>query len=185
MKTMHGWMALLCALLLAGCTGLPEGVRPVGDFRLADYLGRWYEIARLDHAFERGLTRVSAEYSLRDDGTIRVVNRGYSPQAGAWKEAAGVARFAGDESVGHLEVSFFGPFYASYVVFEIDPGYQYAFVTSHDKSYLWLLARTPGVAPAVIERFLARSRALGYDTGKLIFVEQRPPGLPAGAGPDG
>lgn len=185
MKTLHAWIPLFFALVLAGCTGLPEGVTPVGDFRLADYLGRWYEIARLDHAFERGLTRVSAEYSLRDDGTIRVVNRGYSPQAGAWKEAEGVARFARGADEGYLEVSFFGPFYSAYVVFEIDTGYQYAFVTSHDKSYLWLLARTPEVAPAVIERFLERSRTLGYETDKLVFVEHRPPGLPAGAGPDG
>jgi len=164
-------LLLLLLLLLAGCTGLPEGVTPVAGFRVQDYLGRWYEIARLDHSFERGLEQVTAEYSLREDGGIRVVNRGYSGERGDWKEAVGRARFARGEDEGFLEVSFFGPFYGSYVIFEIDPGYQYAFVTSYDKSYLWLLARTPVVERGVIRAFLEKSQALGFDTGKLIFVE--------------
>src|SRR5690554_7009160 len=106
------------ALTLSACTGLPSGIEPVTGFDQDRYLGTWYEIARLDHSFERGLSRVTAEYTLNDDGSIRVINRGYNTEKGAWKEAEGRAKFVGDSEVGHLKVSFFGPFYASYVVFE-------------------------------------------------------------------
>lgn len=108
------------ALLLWGCAGTPANVVPVRDFELDRYLGVWHEVARLDHRFERGLEQVTARYSLRDDGTVRVLNRGYSPREGKWNEAEGRAKFAGDPGTGHLEVSFFGPFYASYVIFELD-----------------------------------------------------------------
>lgn len=167
-------MALPAALLLAGCsTGLPPGVTPVQDFELQRYLGRWYEIARLDHSFERGLERVTAEYSLRDDGGVRVVNRGYDPESGTWKEAEGKAYFVRSPDVGYLKVSFFGPFYGAYVVFELDQeGYGYAFVSGPDTSYLWLLARTPTVDEALLERFVAAARTRGFDTDALIFVPQ-------------
>ncbi len=167
-------MALPAALLLAGCsTGLPPGVSPVQDFELQRYLGRWYEIARLDHSFERGLERVTAEYSLRDDGGVRVINRGYDPESGTWKEAEGKAYFVRSPDVGYLKVSFFGPFYGAYVVFELDQeGYGYAFVSGPDTSYLWLLARTPTVDEALLERFVAAARARGFDTDALIFVPQ-------------
>jgi len=162
---------MLLALLAGGCTGIPEGVTPVGDLEIDRYLGKWYEIARLDHSFERGLARVSAEYSLRGDGGLKVVNRGFSAADDAWKEAEGKAYFAGAPGVGHLKVSFFGPFYGSYVVFELDQdNYQHAFVAGYNKSYLWLLARTPTVSDALVQRFVSRAGELGFDTGKLIFV---------------
>ena len=166
--------ALLVAVatLLAGCTGIPEGVVPVRDFRLNAYLGKWYEIARLDHSFERGLEQVTADYSLREDGGLRVVNRGYSRASGEWKEAVGKAYFAGDPEQGHLRVSFFGPFYSSYVIFELDPDYRYAFVSGYDTSYLWLLARTPDVEPEVLARFKSLSASLGFAVDQLILVDQ-------------
>jgi len=163
------WIAL-CALL-TGCTGMPEGVRPVHGFELERYLGTWHEIARLDHSFERGLSRVTAEYSLREDGGVRVINRGYDEDDG-WQQAEGKAYFVESPDVGHLKVSFFGPFYGSYVVFELDEeDYQYAFISGFNTNYLWLLARTPSVDPALIARFTARARALGFDTEELIFPE--------------
>lgn len=166
-------MALVPLLLLTGCLGMPEGVRPIGDFELDRYLGTWYEIARLDHPFERGLTRVTAEYSMRADGGVRVVNRGYEASSGQWKEADGKAYFVEGENLGYLKVSFFGPFYGSYVVFELDHAdYQYAFVSGPDTSYLWLLARTPTVSEEVVSRFLERAAALGFDTDAIIFVDQ-------------
>lgn len=165
-----GLLALLSALILTGCTGLPEGITPVPDFRINDYLGTWYEIARLDHSFERGLEQVSAEYSAGGDGSIKVVNRGYSSATQEWKEAVGKAWFVRSEREGYLKVSFFGPFYGSYVVFYIDPDYQYAYVTGYDKSYLWLLARTRKVGPEVIGTFVERSRQLGFATDSLIFA---------------
>lgn len=165
--------ALVSPLVLAGCVGMPDGVRPVSDFELDRYLGTWYEIARLDHSFERGLSRVTAEYSLRDDGGVRVVNRGYNADAGKWEESVGKAYFVEDESLGYLKVSFFGPFYGSYVVFELDRGqYRHAFVSGPNTSYLWLLSRTPEVSGEVVDLFLERAAALGFDTGELIFVDQ-------------
>jgi apolipoprotein D and lipocalin family protein len=165
-------LLIVIVAVLSGCTGLPEGVDPVRGFEVDRYLGRWYEIARLDHSFERGLERVTAEYSLRDDGGIAVLNRGFSPESGEWKEAAGRAYFADRRDVGHLEVSFFGPFYSSYVVFELDPEYRYAFVSGYDRSYLWLLARTPEVEPALLQHFREKAGQLGFAVDGLILVGQ-------------
>lgn len=163
----------LCLMLLAGCTGVPEGVDPVEEFELERYLGTWYEIARLDHRFERGLSRVSAEYSRREDGGIDVINRGYDGEADRWEQADGRAYFVDDPSVGHLKVSFFGPFYGAYVIFELDrQDYRYAFVSGPDKKYLWLLARTPQVEPALYDQFIRRAQQLGFDTSGLIRVDQ-------------
>lgn len=162
---------LAALLLLGGCVSLPDNVQPVRNFELERYLGKWYEIARLDHSFERGLTRVSAEYSLRPDGSVRVVNRGYSARDGKWKEAEGKARFVRSPDVGYLKVSFFGPFYGSYVVFDLDhEDYRYSLVSGPDKSYLWILARTPTLDPAIYDRLVQKAAALGFDTGKLIRV---------------
>ena len=159
--------------ILSGCVGIPEGVKPVENFQLERYLGTWHEIARLDHSFERGLSKVTADYSLREDGGINVVNRGFSADNNAWQEAQGKAYFVNDADEGHLKVSFFGPFYGSYIVFELDTiGYQYAFISGPDKDYLWLLARTPTVKPEVIDRFISMSKSIGFDTSALIFVHQ-------------
>jgi apolipoprotein D and lipocalin family protein len=162
----------LLVLLLGGCAGMPDTVRPVQDFQLQRYLGTWYEIARLDHSFERGLTRVSAEYSLREDGAVRVVNRGFSVREEKWKQAEGRARFVQAPQTGHLKVSFFGPFYGSYVIFELDhENYQYAVVSGPDTSYLWILARTPKIDAELKADLIARAAARGFDTSALIFVE--------------
>src|SRR5512147_1513697 len=135
---MRSLLAILC-LSLCGCVGIPENVQPVKGFEVDRYLGTWYEVARLDHAFERGLERVTAEYSLRDDGGIRVVNRGFDPVKGVWKEAEGKAYFVGPSDVARLKVSFFGPFYGGYNVIALDrENYRYALVCGPDTSYLWL-----------------------------------------------
>ncbi|QFS85238.1 MULTISPECIES: lipocalin family protein [unclassified Marinobacter] len=159
-------------LLLTGCTGLPKGIEPVTGFDQDRYLGTWYEIARLDHSFERGLSQVTAEYTLNDDGSIKVINRGYNAEQGEWKEAQGRAKFVGDSDVGHLKVSFFGPFYASYVVFELDDDYSTAYITGYNRNYLWLMSRTPEVSEEVLEAFKARAAAEGFELGELIVVEQ-------------
>ena len=96
---------LLIALMLAGCVGRPEGVQPVTGFEKARYLGTWYEIARLDHSFEEGLSRVTAEYSLREDGGIEVINKGYSVEEGEWSVADGKAYFVEDEDTCLLYTS--------------------------------------------------------------------------------
>lgn len=159
------------ALGLCGCaTGAPEGVEPVTGFELDRYLGKWHEIARLDHRFERGLSKVSAEYSMRADGGVRVLNRGYNGEKEEWKEAEGRAYFTGDASVGSLKVSFFGPFYGGYNIIELDrEGYSWSLVCGPDRSYLWILARTPELESATLERLKARAAELGFDTEKLIY----------------
>jgi len=159
-------------LILTACTGKPEGVVAVKEFELDRYLGQWYEIARLDHSFERGLNNITAEYSLRDDGGVKVINSGFSKEDGEWQQAEGKAFFVDETDIGHLKVSFFGPFYGSYIIFELDQeNYQYAFVSGPNTSYLWLLARTPQVDEKVTEQFIKRSQQLGFDTSKLIYVE--------------
>jgi len=160
-------------VLLKGCAGLPEKVAPITDFKLNKYLGTWYEIARLDHRFERGLEQVTANYSLNEDGTVKVTNRGFKAIDGEWKEAFGKAKFSGDSDIGYLKVSFFGPFYGPYVIFEIDSvDYQYAFVTS-SKNALWLLSRTPTISPELKAKFITTVRDFGYNVDKLIFVKQK------------
>ena len=120
---------------------MPESVRPVENFELDRYLGKWYEIARLDHSFERELKRVTAEYSMRDDGGVRVLNRGQSEENGEWDQSEGKAYFVEESSTGYLKVSFFGPFYGSYIIFHLDQeDYSHAFVSGPDTSYLWLLS---------------------------------------------
>ena len=166
--TLVAWSA--CAL--TACTGIPPGIEPVGDFDLERYLGTWYEVARLDHRFERGLTNVTATYTRRDDGGVDVVNRGYRATKAAWDSAEGKAYFVGDRDVGRLKVSFFGPFYGAYNVFELDrEGYRYAMVAGPNRSYLWILAREPDLSAAIVERLVARAASLGFDTARLIYVE--------------
>ncbi|MBA4419173.1 MAG: lipocalin [Syntrophus sp. (in: bacteria)] len=165
-------LPIVLVLFLAGCVGMPENVKPVDNFKLEKYLGKWYEIARLDHSFERGLTRVTADYSLRDDGGVRVLNRGFSAKENTWKEAEGKAYFVKGSDKGYLKVSFFGPFYGSYVIFELDhDNYQYSLICGPDKSYLWILARFPKMKKEVTDILIAKAVALGFDKSKLIFVD--------------
>ena len=162
------------SLFLSGCMGMPKGVQPVSEFDLNRYLGKWYEVARLNHSFERGLNNVTAEYSMRDDGGVKVVNKGFSIADNRWKEAEGKAYFARGHDEGYLKVSFFGPFYGSYIVFELDKeNYQYAFLSGNSTSYLWFLSRTPTVSKELMDRFIRRSKELGFNTDSLIYVEHK------------
>ena len=164
-------ISALLVLLFAGCVKVPPQMQPVAHFNAERYLGQWYEIARMDHWFERGLTRVTAQYSFRKDRGVRVVNRGYSEKEKRWKEAVGKAYFVREADQGFLKVSFFGPFFGSYVILELDhENYQYSLVCGPDKSYLWILARTPQLPAELKDRLVAKAAALGFDTKKLIFV---------------
>ena len=170
---MKKFWGVVASLLLSGCLGMPESVTPVKEFELEKYLGKWYEIARLDHSFERGLEQVTAEYSIREGGGVLVKNRGFSKEKNKWNESTGKAFFVGESSEGYLKVSFFGPFYGSYVVFELDrEKYQYAFVSGPNTSYLWLLSRTPAVEADVLSLFITKAKKLGFDTDNLIYVNQ-------------
>ncbi|MBD3670808.1 MAG: lipocalin family protein [Gammaproteobacteria bacterium] len=167
--------SLLASLLLlfsmTACVSIPEGINAVKGFELDRYLGTWYEIARLDHRFERGLQDVTATYSLREDGGVRVLNRGFDTDDGEWQEAEGKAFFVVGPDVGRFKVSFFGPFYGGYNIFELDKqDYQYAMIAGDDRSYLWILSRTPVLAPEIREQLLNKARQEGFNVEGLIFV---------------
>lgn len=162
-------LGVLSLFFLSACTGLPDGVMPVSGFDSERYLGTWHEIARLDHSFERNLERVTATYAANEDGSISVLNKGFNTEKGEWRQAEGVAKPMGAEDVAHLKVSFFGPFYGTYAVFELAEDYSYAFVAGYNTDYLWLLSREPKVSESVREAFLAKSNQLGFDTSELIW----------------
>jgi len=163
---------LVVCLLISSCLSVPDGVAPIQNFELDRYLGRWYEVARLDHSFERGLEAVTANYSLREDGGIRVINSGRDINSGELQQAEGRAYFVDKSNIGHLKVSFFGPFYGYYVIFELDQiDYQYAFVAGNSTDYLWLLARTPAVSEAVLSNFKQKASKYGFNTDDLILVQ--------------
>ena len=168
-------LALLFALALAACaTAPPDGVRPVTSFDINRYLGQWYEIARLDHSFERGMSDVNATYQLQNDGSVEVINRGYDTQRQAWKEVVGRALFIGDSQTASLKVSFFGPFYGGYHVIALDKEhYRWSLVAGPDRDYLWILARDKTLPAEVREQLVSQAKALGFATDKLIWVEQK------------
>ncbi len=170
MRALKGWL-ILWVLALAGCTSVPQGIQPVRGFDLTRYLGTWHEIAKLDHAFERGLTQVTATYRLRDDGAIDVLNRGYDAAKQVWKEAEGRAYFTGEPQVASLKVSFFGPFYGGYHVFALDPDDRWALVSGPSRDYFWILARQPSLPPSTLESLIDTARQAGFDTRALIFPQ--------------
>ena len=166
-------VSILLFVFLGACASIPEGLEPVKGFEVERYLGKWYEIVRLDHSFEHGLSNVYAEYSLREDGNIKVLNKGYKDQSKQWNEAEGVAKFIGEPNVGSLKVSFFGPFYGGYHIIELDKvNYQYAMIAGNDRSYLWILSRTPSLAPEIKKRLVEHAASLGFSTDDFIYVKQ-------------
>lgn len=168
----------LFTLLLNACTGVPQGISTIKSFDANQYLGTWYEIARLDHSFEKDLQKVTATYSLREDGGIKVINKGFNTKTNQWKEAEGKAYFidapnADKTNTGRLKVSFFGPFYGAYNIIELDqPYYNYVMLCGPDKSYFWILSRTPQLAYPIKQHLIAKAKELGFATDKLIYVEQ-------------
>ena len=172
----HRWAGplLLFLFALSGCsTAPPAGMDPVTPFDLTRYEGKWYELARLDHSFERGLSDVSATYRAQPDGSIEVVNRGYDSERKGWQEATGKALFVDDPNRGSLKVSFFGPFYGGYHVVALDQqNYRWAMVVGPNRDYLWILARDKRIAANVRDRLLSQARRLGLEVDKLIWVDQ-------------
>ncbi|CAI1870175.1 outer membrane lipoprotein Blc [Serratia proteamaculans] len=173
---MHFWSKLcvmLSALLSVACSvSPPKDVKVVNNFDSQRYLGTWYEIARLDHRFERGLEQVTANYSPREDGGLKVINRGFNTQKQQWQESTGKAYFIGSPQVAALKVSFFGPFYGGYNVIELDTDYRYALVCGPNRDYLWILSRTPELDAATRDRLLQTAKNNGFAIDKLIWVKQ-------------
>ncbi|MBC6113123.1 lipocalin family protein [Pedobacter fastidiosus] len=158
------------AVNLISCVSIPKGAKAVKPFKKDKYLGKWYEIARMDFKFEKNLNNVTATYSLKDDGSIKVDNRGYNYVKKEWKQSVGKAKFVKDEDEARLKVSFFGPFYAGYNVIQIDPDYKYALVAGNNLQYLWILSRTKIIPETIKSVYLDTARKLGYETGDLVWT---------------
>jgi apolipoprotein D and lipocalin family protein len=165
-------LSFALVLLVTGCEEKkPQKVTPVENFKLNEYLGTWYEIARLEHRFEKGMEATSATYSMREDGGVKVLNKGYKTEEKEWSEAEGKAYFVESTDKGFLKVSFFGPFYGSYIVMDTD--YEtYTMISGPDLSYFWILSRKPTLDEKILNRLLAQAKEAGFDTSKLIYPDQ-------------
>lgn len=174
MKTPFLILVGMCLLLqvLTACKTIPKGATAVKPFDKSKYLGKWYEIARLDYKYERHLDHVTAEYGLKANGMISVNNKGYNYKKQRWEQSEGKAKPVSDPQEAKLKVSFFGPFYSGYNVIAIEGDYRYALVAGKNTRYLWLLSRETSMPDKVRTRFLEQAQALGYDTQKLVWVKQ-------------
>ncbi|WP_337237467.1 lipocalin family protein [Proteus faecis] len=165
----RSFVTFLSSFILTGCNVIsPSDIEPVNNFDLSRYLGQWYEVARIDNRFEKGLTKVTANYSLRDDGGVKVINRGWSQNKHRWKESIGKAYFVGSSNKGALKVSFFGPFYGGYNIIKLDKNYQYSLVVGPDKDYLWILSRTPTMPSNLLNEYINFATSYGFDSNRII-----------------
>jgi apolipoprotein D and lipocalin family protein len=160
------------ALSFSSCVSIPKGAKAVKPFDKNRYLGKWHEIARMDFKFEKNLQQVTANYTLLEDQSIRVDNKGFNTKKGEWKESIGKAKPVGDVTEGRLKVSFFGPFYAGYNVIAIDDEYKYALIAGNNLNYLWLLSRDKTMPDYIIQRYLSHAKALGFEVEKLVWTKQ-------------
>ena len=158
-------------VFLSSCSSIPKGVTAYEPFTKGLYLGKWYEIARMDFKYEKDLNNTTAEYSVNQDGTIKVKNKGYNTKTKEWQQAIGKAKFVGSEDIAMLKVSFFGPFYSGYNVIAIDPDYTYALVAGKSHKYLWILSRSTTIPDEVKENYLQIAQDFGYNTADLLWVE--------------
>lgn len=156
--------------LLSSCVSIPSKAEPVKNFKLDSYLGKWYEIARFDFKHEKDMNNVTAVYSLNENGSVKVTNRGYHTVDNEWKETIGKAKFVGEENIGRLKVSFFGPFYSGYNVIEV-VDYKYALVCGNDLDYLWILSREKTIPKSVKDAFVEKAKNIGYDTKRFVWVK--------------
>ena len=162
---------ILISCMLFSCSTIPDGIKAVRPFDKNKYLGKWYEIARLDFKFERNLNNTTAEYSINKDGTIKVFNRGYNTKTNKWKTATGKAKFVNDEHTAMLKVSFFGPFYSGYNVIALDKEYKYALIAGKNLRYLWILSRETTLPEEVTKNYLSLAQGAGFKINELVWVK--------------
>ena len=168
----------LAAIVLSACSafgsrhpvGNPSVPQPAKGVEIDRYLGRWYEIARYEQSFQKGCQGVTADYSLRTDGSINVINRCRKPD-GTLSQARGRAK-VGSQGGAKLKVSFFGPFYGDYWVLDRAEDYSWSIVGEPSGRYLWILARNPTPTAQEVDKLVGRARKLGYDTSLLIYTRQ-------------
>jgi apolipoprotein D and lipocalin family protein len=164
-------LVIIAFTLLISCTTIPKGAVVIKPFDKGKYLGGWFEIARMDFRFERNLNNTTANYSLNNDGSIKVINRGFNYVTSKWSEAIGKAKPAGGADEAKLKVSFFGPFYGAYNVIALDEQYKYALVAGKNLSYLWILSRETSIPEDIKKQYLEIANKLGFNTSALIWVE--------------
>ena len=165
-------ISLLSLLGITACAQLPNGAVAIKPFDANRYLGTWYEIARFDFRFERNLINVTANYSFKSDGTLKVTNRGFNTKKNKWSEAIGKAKFAGNHDEASLKVSFFGPFYGAYNVIALDNDYKYALVVGSNTNYMWILSREKTIPETIKQQYVSMARELGFEVDKLIWTKQ-------------
>ncbi|GMU86730.1 MAG: hypothetical protein AMXMBFR48_19710 [Ignavibacteriales bacterium] len=164
---------LFLSLFFTGCSvEIPEGLQAVDGIDVERYLGTWYEIARLDHSFERGLSNVTATYQRRDDGGLKVLNKGFKDDKGEWSEVEGKAFFVAEPTLGRLKVSFFGPFYGGYNIIKLDKeNYSYVLICGDTREYFWILSRTKTLPAEIQNELVTFAKEKGFATDKLIYVK--------------
>ncbi|OWR15031.1 lipocalin family protein [Chryseobacterium sp. VAUSW3] len=166
-------LGILGLMILNSCSvKIPDGAVAVNNFEKEKYLGKWYEIARLDFKWEKNMEQVTAEYSMKENGHIKVDNKGYNYVKKEWKESIGEARFVEDEKTARLKVSFFKPIWAGYNVIDLDENYRYALVAGNNLDYLWILSREKTIPEDIKQRFLSKAKSLGYKTEDLVWTKQ-------------
>ncbi len=162
--------AIVIMIGISCCSSIPKGVVAVKPFDKERYLGKWYEIARLDFKYERDLNNTTAEYSINTNGTIKVYNKGYNVKKGKWVQAIGKAKFVGNDNIAMLKVSFFGPFYSGYNVIALDSDYRYALVAGASLKYLWILSRETSIPEEIKNKYLKIAENYGYNISDLLWV---------------
>lgn len=171
-NTLITYLSIITSMLtFIQCATIPKGAETIKAFKVEKYLGTWYEIARMDFRFERDLNNVTATYSLNENGSIKVDNKGYNYKTKEWKQAIGKAKQAGEPDEAKLKVSFFGPFYAPYNVIALDGEYKYALIVGKNLKYLWILSREKTIPDDIKQRYLDIAASLGFDISVLIWTE--------------
>ena len=166
-------LGIFGAIVLSSCSiGVPKGATAIKNFNAKKYLGKWYEIARFDYRFEKNMNQVTATYSLKENGNLKVENRGYDYIKNKWKESEGEAKFVKNPTIAELKVSFFKPIWASYNVIDIDEDYKYALVVGNNLDYIWILSREKTIPESYKQRFLDKAQSIGFKTENLIWVKQ-------------
>lgn len=167
-------LALVCTGDFTACAKESKiSVKPVENFKIERYLGDWYEIGRFDFKWEKDMKNVRANYSMNENGTIKVTNSGYDYVAQKDKQSIGKAKFVGKlQDVADLKVSFFGPFYSAYKVIALDADYQYALVAGANNKLLWILSRTPEILDSVLNDYIQIAQTAGYDLTDFVWTIQ-------------
>lgn len=171
------------AYLMFGKLGIPEGMNAVTPFDIKRFEGTWYEIARLDHGFEKNMTHVSYTYTLTEGDDFKVENKAFDTKQGQWHSSAGKGGLVESPNIGRLKISYFGPFYGSFNIIAMDPNYGWAMVTGPNARYFWILSRNKTLDNKIMQDLVRKAVSMGFKLEKLIQVDQKDETVPQAAAP--